>query len=285
MSKTGIIVEGGGMKCAYSAGVLDAFLDAGIHFDYAIGVSAGAANTASFLAGQRDRNRRFYVEHMSEPDYMSFHSYLKNGEFFNLHYIYGDLTNEGGGDPLDYDAMVQNPTQFEYPATDAETGKPHYFTKEDCKPKDYRPIMATCCLPVLCRPIEFEGRYYFDGGVTDSIPIARAKKQGCDRIVAVLSKPYDFVKEPEAHKFIYTQMLRRKFPNMVRALDDRDVMYNHELDELHKMEKAGAAMLYNPSGTIPMSTTGKDAAANQKLYEEGYQHGIERMDALKEFLG
>ena len=47
--KTGLIVEGGGMKCAYSAGVLDAFLDENITFDYCIGVSAGAANSASFL--------------------------------------------------------------------------------------------------------------------------------------------------------------------------------------------------------------------------------------------
>lgn len=68
--KTGLVVEGGGMKCAYSAGILDRFLDEHITFDYCIGVSAGSANVASYLAGQRGRNLRFYVDHLHEPGYM-----------------------------------------------------------------------------------------------------------------------------------------------------------------------------------------------------------------------
>ena len=67
--KTGLVVEGGGMKCAYSAGILDKFLDDNITFSYCIGVSAGAANTLSYLAGQRGRNLRFYTEHLRDPRY------------------------------------------------------------------------------------------------------------------------------------------------------------------------------------------------------------------------
>ena len=83
--KTGLIVEGGGMKCAYSAGVLDVFLDENITFDYCIGVSAGAANSASFLAGQRERNMRYYTEHVQDPRYISVRSLLKTGSLFGLH--------------------------------------------------------------------------------------------------------------------------------------------------------------------------------------------------------
>ena len=120
--KTGLIVEGGGMKCAYSAGVLDAFLDENITFDYCIGVSAGAANSASFLAGQRERNMRYYTEHVQDPRYISVRSLLKTGSLFGLQYIYGTMTNEGGKDPLDYDAYHNNPTETYLPATDAMTG-------------------------------------------------------------------------------------------------------------------------------------------------------------------
>ena len=75
MEKSGLIVEGGGMKCAYSAGILDAFLDDNVTFDYCMRVSAGAANTASSLAGQRGRNLRFYIEHVKDPRYISIISY------------------------------------------------------------------------------------------------------------------------------------------------------------------------------------------------------------------
>ena len=60
--KLGLVIEGGGMKCAYSSGILDRMMDDGISPDYVIGVSAGAACGASFVAGQRDRNRRFFVD-------------------------------------------------------------------------------------------------------------------------------------------------------------------------------------------------------------------------------
>jgi len=126
--KTGLVVEGGGMKCAYSAGILDRFLDEHITFDYCIGVSAGSANTASYLAGQRGRNLRFYVDHLNEPGYMGVKNLLRTGQFFGLQYIYQTLTNSDGADPIDYPAIVENPAEFELVATDAATGKPVYFT-------------------------------------------------------------------------------------------------------------------------------------------------------------
>ena len=91
--RIGLVVEGGGMKCAYNAGILDAFLDHGITFDYCIGVSGGAGNLATYLAGQRGRNLRFFTEHIHSPDYFGLKRLLKTGDLFGLQYIYGTLTN------------------------------------------------------------------------------------------------------------------------------------------------------------------------------------------------
>ena len=128
MEKTGLVVEGGGMKCAYSAGVLDKFLDDRIAFDYAIGVSAGSANVASYLAGQRGRNLRFYTEHIHEPGYFGFRSFRRTGDLFGLDYIYSDCTNSYGTDPLDFPAIMANPTEYELVATSAYTKLPRYFS-------------------------------------------------------------------------------------------------------------------------------------------------------------
>ena len=94
--KIGLVVEGGGMKCAYNAGILDAFLDEGITFDYCIGVSGGSGNLASYLAGQRGRNLRFFTEHIHSPNYFGLRSLLKTGDLFGLKYIYGELTRREG---------------------------------------------------------------------------------------------------------------------------------------------------------------------------------------------
>ena len=131
MSKIGLVLEGGGMKCAYTAGILDAMMDNGVTFDYCIGVSAGSANGVSFVAGQRGRNIRFYTEHINEKGYFGLSSFLKTGNLFGLQYIYGTLTNSGGADPLDFDAFMKSPMEYWLVATDAQTGKPTYFSKKD----------------------------------------------------------------------------------------------------------------------------------------------------------
>ncbi len=281
--KTALIVEGGGMKCAYSAGVLDHFLDEQISFDYAMGVSAGAANVASFLAGQRDRNRRFYCEHVKDPRYISLGNFIRTGSLFGLYYIYGDLTNEGGGDALDYDALMANPCEMCFPATDAQTGQVRYFNKKELVRNQYEPIMASCALPALCKPIQYENHYYYDGGVGDSIPIRHALADGCDKIVFVLSKPRGFVKKPEGYRRIYTHRLKQ-YPKTVDALNHRHENYNESLQIMYQLEQEGRALIYAPSGNLKIGTYTTDPVIMQKLYDEGMEDGQATTDKVKAFL-
>ena len=143
MAQIGLVVEGGGMKCAYSAAILDKFLDDSVSFDYVCGVSAGSANAASYLAGQRGRNLRFYTEHIYEKEYFGPESFLKHGDLFGLDYIYSTVTNSSGADPLDWPKIEANPTRYEVVATNALTGKPRYFDKSEIHQNDYSIIKAS----------------------------------------------------------------------------------------------------------------------------------------------
>ena len=176
--KIGLVLEGGGMKCAYGAGILDCFQEAGIEFDYCIGVSAGSGNGMSFLARQHGRNLRFYTEHTSDPRYFGLKPLIEEGGIFGIEFIYNELSKSTGKDPLDYETFAANPCDFEVVATDAETGKAVYFQKSDIQKDDYRVIMCSACLPAVTKPVHFRGRYYFDGGVADSIPCDRAFERG-----------------------------------------------------------------------------------------------------------
>lgn len=281
--KTGLIVEGGGMKCAYSAGVLDAFLDYDITFDYCIGVSAGSANAASFVAGQRDRNRRFYTEHIKEPGYFGLKSFLKTGNLFGLQYIYGDLTNSDGADPIDFPAIIANPAEYWLVATNASTGKPEYFSKRDMKQDDYRHIMASCAIPGACRPVEINGQMYYDGGVTDAIPVQKTLDDGCEKIVAILSKPQGYVKKPEKMRLFYTAMCR-KYPKVVDALNHRHIMYQKCQKQLYDLEKEGRAFIFAMTNPPKMSTYTMDQVIEQQLYDMGYEDFEKQKEDLLKFL-
>ncbi len=283
MSRIGLVVEGGGMKCAYSAAVLDRFLDDKVSFDYVIGVSAGSANAASFLAGQRGRNLRFYTSHIHESYYFGADSFLKSGDLFGLDYIYSTITNSTGSDPLDWAAIEQNPAEYEVVATNARTGEPRYFDKSEMAQDDYTVIKASCALPAACKPRAVDGIPYYDGGVSDPIPVDRALSKGCDRVVVILSKPRTFVKKPEGFRSFYTKACR-EYPKIVELLDNRHISYTEHFQRVFELEQEGKVFIYAPSKELPMSTFAMKAEDNQKLYELGLQDYMVLRRGLQEFL-
>ncbi|MDR1409101.1 MAG: patatin family protein [Oscillospiraceae bacterium] len=268
--KTGLVVEGGGMRGIYGAGVLDAFLDAGLKFEYSVGTSAGAANVISFAAGQRGRNYRFYAEHPKNPEYMGLRNVVRHGNYFNFDYIYGQLTLQD--DPCDFDVLAAYPYEAEFVAAEAYTASPHYFTKDDLSPLDCSALTASCAVPGYCKPVRVDGGLYFDGGVVDSIPVARAIAKGCDRVVVVLSRSRGYRKAEQNHKAVYRFSLRR-FPRMVTAVANRHENYNRTITFIDALELQGKAIVVAPSREVPVSLVCQDKALIDEFYRVGLEDG------------
>ena len=281
--KIGLIVEGGGMKCAYNAAILDAFLDHNITFAYCIGVSGGSGNLASYLAGQRGRNLRFFTEHIHNPGYFGLRSFLKTGDLFGLQYIYGTLTNSMGKDPLDFPTLKNNPAEYEVVVTNALTGKAEYFGKETMVQDDYRLIMASSAIPAACRPVELNEIPYFDGGLSDAIPVSRALEKGCDRLVVILSKMRDYVRKPQGMRFLYT-MRCRQYPQIISLIDHRHIAYNQNLQEVFALERAGKAFVFAPSQPIHVGTYSMREQLERDLYALGMEDFSKQQDALAAFM-
>ena len=271
------------MKCAYSAGILDRFLDDGICFDYCIGVSAGCANVASYLAGQRNRNLRFYTEHLKDPRYFGIKSLLTTGDLFGLDYIYSTLTNSDGADALGFREILRNPAEFEIVATNARTAQPMYFDAKKMTQDHYDIIKASCTLPGACHARRVDGIPCFDGGVSDSIPCDRALEKGCGRLVVILSKPRDFVKKPETMRWFYT-IRCAPYPNIVRALNRRHITYTQALQHTFELEREGKVFLFAPGRHLTMGLAEMDPAANQALYDLAISEYDEKADELRHFM-
>lgn len=265
---TGLIDVGGGLRGVYSAGICDALIDAGTTFDCYIGVSAGSANLSTLVAKQRDRLLKFYIEYTFRRRYMSLDNLLRRGSYLDLDYIYGDLSCEGGEYPIDFETFAQSTAGFIVVATDAESGKPHYFSNSDIQPHNLDAIKASCNIPVIAPPYEIDGHYYFDGGLSDPVPYKKAFFEGCDRLVVILTRPRDFRKTTPDY-FDRLSILMRDWPNALADMYTMNDRYNEAVDELKAYEAAGSVYIAAPSNTFGMETLTKDKQAIQKLYDLG----------------
>lgn len=272
----GFVDMGGGTRGIYGAGVLDYCLEAGISGDYFIGVSAGSANGASFLAGQAGRNLVFYNDYAFRKSYMGLKNFIRSASYINLDYIYSTLSELGGEYPLDYPALMANPMAFEIVATNALTGKPVYFSKKDLAQDHYEPLKASSCVPILCRPYPIHDIPYFDGGLSDPLPYKRALDWGCDKLIVILTKPKDFFRDPQKdRKFV--RLLRRTYPQSAKALAHRAQLYNQSLKELLTLEKEGRAILIAPEDTGSLKTLTQDHDQLLKLYHMGKKDGEKQL--------
>ena len=155
--KTAVVDVGGGLRGVYATGVLDRCLEEGIRFDAGVGVSAGSANIASYMAGQKGRNYQFYAEYSGRREYMSLRNFLHKKSYIDMDYVYGELSNDGGENPLDYEALAANPALFIAVATNAETGQVKYFDKSDMSRNHYDILKASCSIPFVCHPYPIGG--------------------------------------------------------------------------------------------------------------------------------
>lgn len=271
-NKIGIVDVGGGCRGAYAAGVFDYFMDNDITFDLGIGVSAGSANLASFIAKQPRRNYKFYTEYALRPEYMGVKNFITKKSFVGLDYVYGTLTNDDGEYPIDYETFINNPMEFYVIATNAETGNAHYFQKRKMKRNHYDAFKASSAIPYVCPPYVIDGVPYFDGALSDPVPIEKAFSWGCDKVVLILSLPVDTIRDNKQDTFL-AKRIQRKYPLAAKKLEKRAEVYNSCVQLAKEYEKEGKLLIIAPDDTCGVSTLSRNQDDLIALYYKGYKDG------------
>lgn len=276
----GYIDIGGGMRAVYGAGVLDRLIDDNINFEYYLGVSAGSANILSFLGGHRGRTLRFYRDYSFRPQYMSFRNFLKTKSYINLDYIYSTLTNEDSEDPLNFDVAKSKKCKFYSVATNAETGEPCYFDFDNTERNNHYEQKASCCIPIVCKPFEYEGITYFDGGLSDPIPIQKALDDGCEKVVVTLTLPVDFRKKHKVSEKTYHRFLS-EYPQSAKLLYSMVDKYNDCIEYIKQLEKEGKVLIISPDNCCGVNTLKRTKKSIEELYDKGYNDA----EKIKKFIG
>ncbi|MCD7796138.1 MAG: patatin family protein [Clostridiales bacterium] len=280
MYNCGLVLEGGGLRAVYTSGVLDAFMENSIKFPYVVGVSAGTCNGVSFIAGNLHRMRDIFIGYSSDERYMSLKSMVKNGEYLNTKWVFGELSYEMF--PLDYDTYENSGVVFCVVATNAKTGKAEYFY-----PKSFRgncnELTASCAIPVATKPVTIGDNTYYDGGLVDSIPLQKAYDDGCKECVVILTQDRQYMKSSIGHDKAMKKIIK-KYPAVAEVTLDRHNMYNAQRSFVFDCEENGDAFVICPEKPLHCPTLEKDPAKLREIYNMGYRQGCENIDKVKEYI-
>lgn len=280
MYSCGLVLEGGGSRGIYTSGVLDVFMEHGIEFPYVIGVSAGSCNGVSYLGKCIGRQHDITINYINDKRYMGMSHMLKNGEYLNYDWIFGELSYELM--PLNHEEFENSNAVFCCVVVNAKTGKPEYFYPKTFRPYGCPEIRASCALPLVTKGVEIGGEIFYDGGVVDSIPLEKALDDGCEKAVVILTQHKGYVKQPVSTKFEIA--FRKKYPKICEAVMNRHNVYNAQLEYVHRMEEEGRALIIQPLADLDCPTLEKDTAKLESIYQLGRMQGEQMVDKVREFI-
>ncbi|PGS55781.1 patatin family protein [Bacillus sp. AFS041924] len=283
MDGIGLVLEGGGMRGIYTAGVLDYFLEQNIEIPYVIGVSAGACMGTSYLSKQHGRNKRVNTEFLQHPDYISFKNLIRNKQLFGMDLLFDLIPNEL--DPFDFDSFYKAEQKFVVGTTDCISGEPVYFDKDEIvETTDMLNIIrASSSLPLMAPIIKFNEHFLMDGGIGDPIPIRKSEADGNRKNIVVLTRNAGYRKKPSKGNW-YLQKKYKDYPGLVQAVLNRSEVYNKQLDYIEEQEKAGNILVIRPVQKLKVGRIERNKARLLDLYKEGYEDAKHLREQIVEFI-
>ena len=271
----GLVLEGGGMRGVFTAGVLDAFLDLNIEFDHCVAISAGALNGVSFISKQKGRNLRVMRNYPS----VSVKNWLTKGSIFDMDMLLKTVPDTL--DPVDFEAYKKNPCKLYAGIFDIESGELAFAHVKDPK-EDRLYLQAAASLPLLSKTVEINGHKYLDGGIRDCFGLDFIKEK-CDKVIVINTRDKDY-RRGEEKSLPLMKIVYRKYPKLIEYIGKRATNYNNMVRRLEQLHDMNDILLIRPINKVNVSRTEKDEAKLVALYEEGYQLVMNKKEEILTYL-
>lgn len=276
----GLVLEGGGMRGLYTAGVLDFFMEKELWFKNIVGVSAGACHGCSYASHQKGRAKAISIDYIDNKDYCSLHSLIKTGDLFGVQFAYHRIPEELY--PIDNESFRKYGMNLYSTVTNCKTGKAEYMKINDMF-YDVDIVRASASLPLVSRFVEINGVKYLDGGVADSIPVEAFEKIGMSKNVVILTQPRSYRKSPNKAMPIIKRKYKA-YPEFVEAMEKRHEVYNKELEYIRKREEEGKVFVIAPEKALDIGRIEKDKDKLRAAYDTGYRDAEAAYEKLMKFL-
>lgn len=269
------------MRGMFTAGVIDVLMENNIEFDGAVGVSAGATFGCNYKSKQIGRTIRYNKRFCRDKRYCSFKSLIKTGNLFNAEFCYHTLPEKL--DIFDNKTFIENPMEFYVVCTDVETGKPIYKKIEKCDYNELEWMRGSASLPLASRIVEVDGYKLLDGGIADSIPLSFFEEKGYDKNVLILTQPIDYTKKKNPITFLM-KIILRKYPNIIRAMEERHTNYNQTIKYIIEKEKTGDVFVIRPDEKIVSKRIEHDENKLEQAYQQGRRIADSMLSDIKKYL-
>lgn len=277
--KTCLVLEGGGLRGIYTAGVLDCLAQEKIEIDAIIGVSMGTLVGINYVSNQPKRAIRYNLKYCKDKRYIGLYSWLKTGDIVNKEFAYYTIPEKL--DKFDYEEFDHSKIKFYCTVTNVETGLPEYIEIKNSK-KEIEYLRAGGSMPGVSKIVEINQKKYLDGGISDSIPVKKAIELGYDKIIVIQTRPIEFRKKKSKMKSLC--FMYRKYPNFIKALQERNQKYNETIEEIIKLENEEKIFVIRPSRTIPIHRIEKNSQKILEQYNLGIEDFQKKINQLKKYL-
>lgn len=282
MAKVGLVLEGGAMRGLYTAGVLDVMMENNINIDGIVGTSAGALFGVNYFSNQKGRAIRYNKTYLNDKRFISKKSLLLTGNIVNKDFAFYKVTKEL--DPLDNETFIKNNKEYYATATNVETGAAEYLKITD-PINQLEELRATSAMPFASKMIKINGKKYLDGGISDSIPLMKCKDLGFDKIIVVLTQPFDYRKKKNSEKKMKLIRLKyKKYPNLIKTMENRHNDYNEIIEKIIDMENKKEIFVIRPSKKLEIDILEKKPEKLDEIYNIGINDCRKIIDELKAYL-
>ena len=270
MKDIGLVLEGGGMRGIYTAGVLDFFMDKNFYLPYVIGVSAGACQGVSYVSRQRGRGKNAILNHIENPRYISKRNLVFKRSIMDMDFLFDEIPNKY--ELFDYDTFFENEQKCILVGTSCKTGQALYFDAKKDKSKQF--VLDTCrassSLPFVTPIVDVRGEPVLDGGIADSIPIKKAIADGNKKNIIVLTRGREYRKKPSNTAFI-SKKVYKNYPKLQETISSRYRVYNETLDYIESLEEQGEVFVIRPRRKVKIDRMERNKSKLADFYKTGYE--------------
>ena len=282
MSKIGLVLEGGGLRAAYTAGILNWFIDHEIDFDFVVGISSGALLASLFVTKDQQAMKNLVVKYAGKKENVGLTPLLREGTPVKYNFLFDEIINKEL--KLSAKKVREAPVPFEMGVYDLYDSETLWMGNSDVDDQ-WKFVQAACTLPIAGRSVKINGRKYLDAGITSMIPVKRSLKFGCEKHIVVTTKTKDWVRKPN-HPILQfiLDMMYIKYPKMRREFRERTGVYYKEKEQVEQMEEQGKAIFLRPSKDLGVKRFKGDTEQLQRLYDLAYQDMEDQKEKVLSFV-
>lgn len=282
MKDAGLILEGGGTRGVFTAGVLDYFMEKDLYLPYVIGVSAGACNAVNYVAKQPGRTKACMIDYLNEGNYVGLKYLVKKRSLFDMDLIFDVFPNSEI--PFDYDTYFASSMKCLLTVTNCLTGRAEFISEKKDRKKLMDAARASCSLPLISPIVNIGGVPMLDGGMGDSIPIRKALRDGYKKNIIILTRCRGYRKTPTRRANKVSRVVYNNYPNLVRSIYNRPKKYNKTLEFIEKLEEKNRVLVIRPE----IKEVSKAENRTEVLYDfylHGYHLAKKMFPEIKKYLG